>query len=169
VAASAGDDNTVRLWDLRACQQVRVLRGHIDIVRSVAFSRDGGTLLSGGAESTSRLWHLSRPESDRAFADRLHPVPSRLRSDGADPSALTELGQWYAFRGCWGWAAKLLEEARDRGATIPAVTLARSYWKLQQEERACSEFRKALAAREASETYLNLCIQATDRERSSAR
>ncbi|GEM_PF-5891811 len=41
--------------------QSTVLKGHTGAVSSLAFSRDGATLVSGGADRTMRLWPMSRP------------------------------------------------------------------------------------------------------------
>ena len=45
--ASAGLDQTVRLWDLTQGKQAAVLEGHTDWVRVVAWSRDGKALRVG--------------------------------------------------------------------------------------------------------------------------
>jgi WD40 repeat protein len=56
--ASAGDDGAVRLWDTEG-QELLVLRGqrgHTDVVRAVAFSRDGHRLASAGDDRTIKVW-----------------------------------------------------------------------------------------------------------------
>jgi WD40 repeat protein len=55
--ASAGDDSTVRLWNLQG-QQLAEFKGHQGLVRSVSFSPDGQLLASAGDDSTVRLWNL---------------------------------------------------------------------------------------------------------------
>jgi WD40 repeat protein len=57
--ASAGNDSTVRLWDLRTHRQVgQPLRGHPSAVLGIAFSPDGRTLASADIEGEMRLWDV---------------------------------------------------------------------------------------------------------------
>ena len=62
---SAGDDNTLRLWDPATRRAIgEPLRGHTSPVFSVAFSPDGKTLASTGDDGTVRLWDVA---AHRAF------------------------------------------------------------------------------------------------------
>lgn len=54
--ASAGWDDTVRLWDVGTGEVIHTLRGHRSHVMSVAFSSDGAWLLSGAYDRHARLW-----------------------------------------------------------------------------------------------------------------
>jgi eukaryotic-like serine/threonine-protein kinase len=57
--ASAGNDKTVRLWDLASGQPRATLAGHDDIVKAVAISADGKFAATAGADQTVRLWDLA--------------------------------------------------------------------------------------------------------------
>ncbi|HWG46935.1 MAG TPA: WD40 repeat domain-containing protein [Gemmataceae bacterium] len=57
--ASAEEDHTIRLWDAHSGNEVRVLRGDQEYVRTLVFSPDGKTLLSGGTGDTLRLWDVA--------------------------------------------------------------------------------------------------------------
>jgi WD40 repeat protein len=56
--ATAGDDQTVRVWNAATGQQQLVLLGHTDRVQAVRFSPDGRRLVSGG-DQTIRLWDIT--------------------------------------------------------------------------------------------------------------
>jgi WD40 repeat protein len=58
--AAASLTNCVCLWDLQDRSLLHELSGHEELVTCLAYSRDGGTLASGGEDGTVRLWE---PES----------------------------------------------------------------------------------------------------------
>jgi len=59
VAATAGEDGTVRLWDMGSGKEVAAFAGHAGPVYSVKFSPDGKTLVSGGYDYTAKLWDVA--------------------------------------------------------------------------------------------------------------
>ena len=54
--ASAGRDETIRLWHPKTSQHLATLTGHGGLVTSLAFSPDGKKLVSGSGDATVRLW-----------------------------------------------------------------------------------------------------------------
>jgi WD40 repeat protein len=58
LVASASDDGTVRIWDVRGGRVIHTLEGHSDVVTDIAFSADGTLLASGSMDRTVRLWDV---------------------------------------------------------------------------------------------------------------
>jgi WD40 repeat protein len=59
LVATAGGDQTIRLWDPASGETTRTLTGHSGEVHSVAFSAGGTQLLSGGQDRTARIWDVA--------------------------------------------------------------------------------------------------------------
>ena len=75
LAASAGDENTIKLWNL-SDDTGTTMRGHTDIVNDVEFSPDGWMLASGSDDYTLRLWNVRQ---NRETATLQH-ITDRTRS-----------------------------------------------------------------------------------------
>jgi len=58
--ASASYDNTIRLWDVSKGECRMVFRGHTHRLRTIAFSRDGNTMVSGGWDQKLKLWDIEK-------------------------------------------------------------------------------------------------------------
>jgi len=65
--ATAGDDETVRVWDLSG-KQLAQMDGHESSVNSVSFSPDGKLIASAGSYGTVIFWDLSGKEQKKLDA-----------------------------------------------------------------------------------------------------
>lgn len=62
LAASAGADMAIHIWDTNTGAEVRTLRAHTDWVTAVAFHPEGEKLLSVGVDKVARVFELSKAE-----------------------------------------------------------------------------------------------------------
>ena len=86
--------STIGIWiyDARTGEVLRLLTGHADSVRCVAFSPDGNTLVSGSYDTTIRLWDADTGEPEATLTGhtgRIYSVAfsldgETLASGGAD-------------------------------------------------------------------------------------
>jgi tetratricopeptide (TPR) repeat protein len=162
LALSGSNDRTVKLWDVQTAKEIRTFSGHESGVTAVAFSPDGATALSGSYDATVKLWDLGRGLEYLRLAPIVAKAQESLQLDPNDPQGLSVLGQWYAFRGLDDWAAELLERARDGGAAVPTLLMARCEWRAGRLPQAALEFQRALSTTrdDVERLYLTLCFQA---------
>ena len=68
LVASAGESNIIKLWNLQN-DTVRTLRGHTNIVNSIAFSPNGEFLVSVSDDRTIKLWNVHNQQNMRTLQD----------------------------------------------------------------------------------------------------
>ena len=79
--ATSSEDQTVRLWDVETGQEVLTLRGHTDIVPTVAFSPDGNRLATAGADGIVLV-----REASPAYGSGSVASPFNSRNDASGKS-----------------------------------------------------------------------------------
>jgi len=76
IAATAGTDGAVHVWDLAEAKSIHILPGHKGPIRALGFSgiNDRPVLVSGGDDCTVRLWDPGTGEGIGRLADHAAPV-----------------------------------------------------------------------------------------------
>src|SRR5271156_2668145 len=69
--ATAGFDNTVRLWDAATRKEIKKLDGHTKLALAVAIAPSGKQILSGSQDFTAKIWEWPVFTPTRTFAG--HP------------------------------------------------------------------------------------------------
>ena len=65
LASSGSSDGTIQLWNADTGTHFKTLKGHTDTVRSISFSPDGKSLVSGSKDKTLRLWDINTSAQSR--------------------------------------------------------------------------------------------------------
>ena len=67
------EDRSVRVWDVKSGKERRTLRGHRDLVNSIAFSPDGRRLVTGSYDKSVRVWDVATGDV-RVLSGHIGPV-----------------------------------------------------------------------------------------------
>jgi WD40 repeat protein/tRNA A-37 threonylcarbamoyl transferase component Bud32 len=155
------DHGDLVLWSLATGGEIHTFgQAHTWSIYGAEFSPKGDLVVSASADSDIGIWELSRAETDRRLGIAAAQARLKLQGNTNDSASLRVLGQWYEHRGIWPWAIELFEQARNCGADVAHLSLARCYWNNNQLKAADQEFILAEKAQEAPAYYTRLCQQA---------
>ncbi|HEY7429007.1 MAG TPA: c-type cytochrome domain-containing protein, partial [Gemmataceae bacterium] len=94
ILASCGYDRLIKLWDVAAKKELRVLKDHSDSVYGIAFSPDGKLLASAAADRAVKVWNVASGTrlytlgecTDWVYAVAWSPDGRHLAAAGVDRS-----------------------------------------------------------------------------------
>ncbi|MCX5663059.1 MAG: protein kinase [Planctomycetota bacterium] len=156
----------VSLWAVPALRELCALDRNAGTMTSIHFNPDGMRLAAGGNQYVLRLWDLGLAAWEVQAEAGAARARKKLVESPDDAASLLELGRWHARKGVDDWAVDYFERARKAGAKVPAVALAQCHWRLDRDEEALAEFRRAAAEAgdDSERRHIDLCVEALGRK-----
>lgn len=76
LASSGSSDGTIQLWNVANGTHLRTLKGHTEMVRTLAFLPDDKTLVSGSDDDTLRMWDTNTGRMLRKLSGHSNDIKS---------------------------------------------------------------------------------------------
>jgi len=108
--ATGSADRTVRVWQPSIGRMVRIIRGHQAPIFSVAYSRDGATLLSAGQDGHVRVFDTDSDELLYAWKAQDDWIYTLAFSPGGD---LLATGDWSGALRLWKYTRQQSHLVRE--------------------------------------------------------
>ena len=89
MVATGGNDNLVKVWDVKSGELKITLEGHSAGVTGVVFSPDDGRLVTGSLDATAKLWDVSEGQLERLEADEAERTGKELLTLAGHERAVT--------------------------------------------------------------------------------
>jgi len=119
LAAIAGADYVIRIWDVATAKETAALTGHTRPVVSLSFAQDGLTLASGSTDNSMRVWDIAAAKEKAAFTST---TMVRAVSFTPDGQLLASLSLDRAIR-LWDLGGKGLVATIQLPTTVSVTTL----------------------------------------------
>jgi WD40 repeat protein len=129
-AISGDEDGVVWLWDIAGRAKLRPLLGHTAAVYCVAFSSNGRLALSGGKDTTVRIWNVETGEEMSRFEVPGESIWSAVFAPDDDHVLVatrtrTSSGAWVGLRShAWGFRAAVTSTAAETSPCGFGISIA---------------------------------------------
>ena len=120
--ATAGTDQTIRLWDPEIGRDLKILRGHLGAVHALAFSPNGTLLASGSADTSIRIWDIASGQEVRAVTSNFGAV--RAVTFSADGKTLATGGNDSSLRFWDSASGKELRSVRGQFGVVYSIAFS---------------------------------------------
>jgi len=110
--ASGSNDNTIRIWDIKKKQSIKILKGHADSVVSIDFSPNGKFIASGSEDHSVIIWDVRTGNKLQTLVnnDKEHSTPINkvaFSPNGKILATSCNKGMFYSwYRGVTLWDVK---------------------------------------------------------------
>ena len=139
LASSGSSDGTIQLWNVANGTHLRTLKGHTEMVRTLAFLPDGKTLVSGSDDDALRMWDTDTGTMLRQLSGHSNDVKSvvfsrdgKMLASGSEDASVrlwdAETGRFLpTLRGHF-WEIKAVAFSPDSKTVVSADDSTILFW-----------------------------------------